>query len=68
MTDYIFFVTKGVIRSCKTFENGARSIVALQVRCRPAAVASSAQRTSDPDGRLIIDAHQRALLRCPLYP
>jgi CRP/FNR family nitrogen fixation transcriptional regulator len=28
-TDYIFFVIKGVIRSCKTFENGARSIVAF---------------------------------------
>jgi CRP/FNR family transcriptional regulator, nitrogen fixation regulation protein len=27
--DYIFFVVKGVIRSCKTFENGARSIVAF---------------------------------------
>jgi CRP/FNR family nitrogen fixation transcriptional regulator len=29
VTDYIFFVIKGVIRSCKTFENGARSIVAF---------------------------------------
>jgi CRP/FNR family transcriptional regulator, nitrogen fixation regulation protein len=29
ITDYIFFITKGVIRSCKTFENGARSIVAF---------------------------------------
>jgi CRP/FNR family nitrogen fixation transcriptional regulator len=28
-TDYIFFVVKGVIRSCKTFKNGTRSIVAF---------------------------------------
>ena len=28
-TDYIFFVVKGVVRSCKTFESGARSIVAF---------------------------------------
>jgi CRP/FNR family nitrogen fixation transcriptional regulator len=28
-TDYIFCVIKGVIRSCKTFENGARGIVAF---------------------------------------
>jgi CRP/FNR family transcriptional regulator, nitrogen fixation regulation protein len=27
--DYIFFVVSGVVRSCKTFENGARSIVAF---------------------------------------
>ena len=31
VTDYIFFVIKGVIRSCKIFENGARSIVAFYV-------------------------------------
>jgi CRP/FNR family nitrogen fixation transcriptional regulator len=30
-TDYIFFVVKGVIRSCKTFENGTRRIVAFYV-------------------------------------
>ena len=28
-TDYIFFVVSGVVRSFKTFENGARSIVAF---------------------------------------
>src|SRR5262245_36713612 len=27
--DYIFFVVSGVVRSCKTFESGARSIVAF---------------------------------------
>ena len=31
VTDYIFFVIKGVIRSCKIFEDGARSIVAFYV-------------------------------------
>src|SRR5262245_53575434 len=29
--DYVFFVVKGVIRSCKTFENGDRRIVAFYV-------------------------------------
>ena len=29
--DYIFFAIKGVIRSCKTFENGTRSIIAFYI-------------------------------------
>jgi CRP/FNR family nitrogen fixation transcriptional regulator len=31
LTDYIFFVIKGFIRSCKTFENGTRSIIAFYI-------------------------------------